>query len=393
MTMAEKLIKKTIKYDETNYTVMLSRMLFNYFSISSPSRIKMKYYKAILNENRKILNAKILANTHYNHVSFLYLTQKAKFNKEELNTMSTYVDELAPMLKSIKSFRFNMDTYNIITSFYILSEDYDKSIEYCTMALDFFDAKPYDNNSSKYNFRNSLILSAIGKRKYALAENYSNENFKILTKGLHNWYLQCNYHFIILAAQEKYQSLYDLVLEVTSIKTYKKFALQNEFWNVIEAYIHFLIRMNKIDPNKNPSNKNLRPFSLTRFLNDVPKFSNDKRGLNISILIIQYLFLLLDRKYSKLIDKLDALKQYSYRYLKNDETFRSNLFIKMLLKVADADFHPIAAERYTKEMHAKLLASNPSANFQSTEIEVIPYEKLWEIVMELLEKNRNKKNS
>ena len=393
MTIAKKLLKKTIKYEVTDYSVLLSRILFNYHSVNSPSPSKMKHFKDILLSNQKTLNAEIIANTYFNEVSYLYITKKAKFSKSELLMMSSYVEELLPKLETIKSFRFNMDTYNIITSFYILSEDYDKSIEYCTKALDFFDAKPYDNNFSKYNFRNSLILSALGKRKYALAEEYSNDNFKILTKGLFNWYLQCNYHFIILSAQEKYQELYKLVLDVTAAKSYKKFVLQHEYWNVIEAYIHFLIRMDKITPNIEGSSKRLRPFSLARFLNDVPKFSKDKRGLNISILIIQFLFLLLDRKYSKLIDRLDAIKQYSYRYLKNDESYRSNLFIKMLLKVADADFHPIAAKRYTKEMHEKLLASNPSANFQSVEIEVIPYEKLWEIVMELLEKNRTGKTT
>ena len=65
----------------------------------------------------------------------------------------------------------------------------------------------------------------------------------------------------------------------------------------------------------------------------------------------------------------------------------------MLLKVADVDFHPIAAKRHTKDLHDKLLASNPSVNFQSTEIEVIQYEKLWEIVLELLEKNKRRKTS
>lgn len=68
--------------------------------------------------------------------------------------------------------------------------------------------------------------------------------------------------------------------------------------------------MNKMDRNLNESGRKLRPFSLTRFLNDVSKFSKDKGELNISILIVQFLFLLVDRKYSKLIDRLDAIKQY-----------------------------------------------------------------------------------
>ena len=339
------------------------------------------------------MRAEILAERYFNEVSYIYLTKKSKFSDEELKLMKSYASELSKLQNEITSHSFNLKTYNIITSYYILNGEYEKSITFCTEALDFFNNKPYDDNSSKYSFRNSLILSAIGQKKFALAESYCEANFEVLTTGSYNWFMQCNYQYILLSAQGKFQELYTLILNVIHSKNYKKFLLQNEYWTVIEAYIQFLIRMNKIEPSIETSGRKLRPFSLSRFLNDVPKFSKDKRGLNISILIIQFIFLLLDRKYSKLIDRLDAIKQYSYRYLKNDETYRANLFIKMLLKVADVDFHPIAAKRHTKDLHDKLLASNPSVNFQSTEIEVIQYEKLWEIVLELLEKNKRRKTS
>lgn len=387
-SLAKKTLALANKYEQTDYSLILARYLFTFYSLFSPNKRKKEKINDEIVRLEKIQNAEILAERYYNDVSFIYLTKKTKFEKKELQKMNGYMSELSVIQKEITSFSFNLNTYNIITSYYILNGEYDKSIKYSSEALSFFDSKPYNDNASKWSFRNSLILSAIGKKEFSIAEEHTKANFEILPVGSYNWYMQCNYHHILLSAQGKFQQLYLLILDVINSKNYNKFILQNEYWKVIEAYINFLIRMDKIDPSLNTSRKKLRPFSLSRFLNDVPKFSKDKRGLNISILIIQFLFLLLDRKYSKLIDRLDAIKQYSYRYLKNDESYRSNLFIKMLLKVADADFHPIAAKRYTKDMYSKLLESNPSINFQSTEIEVIPYEKLWEIVMELLEKNR-----
>ena len=384
---------KAVKYELTEYAIMIARKLHEYYGYSYPSKKKMLKYQSEIVSLQNTLAAEIKAEEYYTKFSYLYVTKKSKFSKDQLDEIKTYVDHLIHLKSFTKSFKFNLDSYNVITSYFIFIDEFDKAIQYCEEALQFFESKPYEDKSTKWAFRNSLILAFIGKRKYSEAAKYTALNFEIIKKGTYNWYMQCNYEFILLSAQQDYQKLYKLVLEVTLTKNYKKLVIQHEYWNVNEAYIHFLIRMQKIDPDKNNDGKKLRPFSLARFLNDVPKFSKDKRGLNISILIIQYLFLLLDRKYSKLIDRLDALKQYSYRYLKNDESFRSNLFIKMLLKVADADFHPIAAVRYTKDMQAKLLASTPSANFQSAEIEVIPYEKLWEIVIELLEKNQKKTTS
>ncbi len=391
--LALKTYKLAIKYEKTDFALYLARHLYDYYSLTNPNKGKKIEFLKSIKTLIHTLNHELKAEEYYNEISNLYLTKKSKFNEKELTSMKRMCDKLTANQNEIKSFKYNLRTYNLLGSYYILSNQHEECIRCCQSALDFFEAKPYNDNLAKYKFRNNLILSAIPQRNFELAEKYVNENFKVINEGKLHWYTQCNYQYILLSAQSKYQSLYSLTLKVTKSKNYKNYVLKHEYWKVIEAYIHFLIRMDKIDTSLDTSGKKLRPFSLVRFLNDVPKFSKDKRGLNISIHIIQFLFLLLDRKYSKLIDRLDALKQYSNRYLKNDETYRSNLFIKMLLKVADADFHPIAAKRYTEKLHEKLLASNPSANFQSTEIEVIQYEKLWEIVMELLEQNRMKKST
>lgn len=391
--IAKKAYKKAAQYEMTDFTLLTARILYDYYSINNPSKKKMLKYETEINDLEKTLSHELKVEKFYNRVSHIYLTQKSKFSPVQIGEMKSYVDQILELKQTCNSFKFYLNSYNIITSYYILIDDYDNSIKYCQEALQKFDLKPFEDRASKWMFRNSLILAFVGKRKYSLAEKYCIQNFKILQARNHNWYIQCNYYFIILSAQGKFQELYSLVLDVSLSKKYKTFLRHHEYWNVNEAYIQFLIRMKKVDPDLDSSKRKLRPFSITRFLNDVPKFSKDKRGLNISILVIQFLFLILDRKYSKLIDRLDALKQYAHRYLKNDETYRSNLFIKMLLKVADANFNPVATQRHTKELYAKLLASTPSANFQSAVIEVIQYEMLWKIVMELLEENRMKKST
>ena len=182
---------------------------------------------------------------------------------------------------------------------------------------------------------------------------------------------------------------YQYALEVLSIATrHKEFdRLDKSFkepWLIKEAYLNFLIKMKKVDP----SPFKLRSFKIGKFLNEVPTYSKDKRGYNIAIIIIQLLFFLLDHKYSKFIDRIDALNQYSYRYLRNDDTLRSNCFIKMMLKLPDTNFHPVAVQRHTKKLYKKLSQTKPDIREHSSHIEIIPYETLWEMVLELLEKQK-----
>ena len=123
----------------------------------------------------------------------------------------------------------------------------------------------------------------------------------------------------------------------------------------------------------------------------MPVHSKDKRRRNIPILIIHVLFLLQQKKYEKVIDRVESLNLYCYRYLRKDDTYRSNCFIKMLLQLPKANFHREAVIRKTKKYH-KMLVNNPSnLRMQSSEVEIMPYEMLWEYVLDSLDNNIRKK--
>jgi len=65
----------------------------------------------------------------------------------------------------------------------------------------------------------------------------------------------------------------------------------------------------------------------------------------------------------------------------------------MLLKIPEAEYHPLRTERYVAK-YTKKLAENPfEVSMKEIAIEIIPYEHLWEIIMEILNKNLEKKTS
>ncbi len=105
--------------------------------------------------------------------------------------------------------------------------------------------------------------------------------------------------------------------------------------------------------------------------------------MNITILIIHVLFLMWQKKYAKADERIDALKAYSNRYLRDDANFRSNCFIKMLVQLAKGDFHPIRGQRYAKRYVERLKEVPLSKSRQGLEIEIVPYEHLWQMIIEM----------
>ena len=131
----------------------------------------------------------------------------------------------------------------------------------------------------------------------------------------------------------------------------------------------------------------VKALRINKFMNDTELHSTDKRGLNIAILLVPLIYFLLKKQYGKILDKIDSLRQYSFKYLRKDETLRSNCFIKMILKLPEANYHPVRTERYVKK-YKKILYENPAdLGMNRIETEIIPYEHLWEIIEEVMEQN------
>jgi hypothetical protein len=129
----------------------------------------------------------------------------------------------------------------------------------------------------------------------------------------------------------------------------------------------------------------VKKFRINKFVNEVVIYKKDKSGANIAVLILQILFLLNEQKYNGIIDRTEALKSYQQRYLRNDETFRSQCFIRMLILMSECSFNKKATQRKTEKLWTKLQSKPINIAEQSADIEPIPYETLWGFVLDALD--------
>jgi hypothetical protein len=131
-------------------------------------------------------------------------------------------------------------------------------------------------------------------------------------------------------------------------------------------------------------------LKLKKFLKRSPAFDKEKRNSNIPILIIQSLLLISRKRYDEAQLTIAMLKQYTSRYLRQNDNFRSNCFINMLAQLPLAGFHRAASIRYAEKYWKKLQGLPLELSNQPAETEIIPYEHLWELVLSNLEMKRTK---
>jgi hypothetical protein len=128
-----------------------------------------------------------------------------------------------------------------------------------------------------------------------------------------------------------------------------------------------------------------RKFRLLTFLNSVPEFSEDKRGRNIAILVAQTIILLKSKQFEAVTAKAENLSRYATRYVNHDENYRSNLFIKMLVLMAENHCDYMATQALSKDLHEKLATASPQK--ASKAFEMVPYENLWTVILSVLKEH------
>lgn len=381
--LAEKGLELAMQFDLTDVALILARDLRTNYGKMRGAKNHYEELNRIVEEQTDILVAELKAEKYLNNLMVELANIKAT-KPEFAKNANQYAKELKNLAKTIKSYRFNYITFIIRALEFEVAGDYSNMLIVCREALEYFLEKgTMVPITVLISFYIRTIICLIQLKKYKEAETIIPKCIAISQVGGYNWFLVLNYYMILAFHSANFQKAYDVGQEALN---HSKFKNQNEqtveFWRIHEAYLFYLITIKKITPDeKNPVKK----FRLNKFLNEVPMHRKDKTGANITIIVLQILFLLEQKKYDIIIDRIESLKTYTQRYLRNDETFRSNCFIRMLVVMAESSFNKRATIRKAEKYWEKLKEKPINIAAQSPEIELIPYEMLWEFVLESLD--------
>ena len=107
--------------------------------------------------------------------------------------------------------------------------------------------------------------------------------------------------------------------------------------------------------------------------------------MNVPILITQIAFLIINKKYDDAVDRIDSIEKYCARHLrKKNDTFRSDCFIKVLMQIPVFGFDRKRIARESGILFDKLQSVPIEMANQPYELEIIPYEHMWDYILSSL---------
>lgn len=382
LSVATKLLKQAEKYDFTLLAMDIASYLRTQYGLRESNDKKFKEVSEVFEKHRKTYDAENQAELLYTTLVVRNVNNRSAQTQTALSRLATeYWEQILPCMEHYATYKLQMYGYMIGLMRHTASNDYAAALIACNEAIRFFMGRSYESRVPLQIFYYQRLICNIQLRQFEAGKASADYCLKIMQEGTFNWFKYRELYLQLSLQTAEYDKAAEILYETLNHARFE-FLPENvkEIWRIFEAFVHYLVLAGKAT---NKSNR--QKFKLARFINETPIFSKDKSGINIAIIVIKLLLLLQERRFAQVLDEVQAVEQYCYRHLRGDHTQRSYFFLKMLLHVPTSGFDPAVIASKAARFLDKLRGGPMQIAYQTHEIEVIPYEALWDIVMESLQ--------
>jgi hypothetical protein len=372
---------------ELNDVALSCLLSLRYSAAFSGNRTEFENYRKKFRDVEAIFHAECKAEEFYQIITLPF--GKSSSNRPELaSTANAYVQEIEVERQKHTSFKLELSLFRLKVMAGQIGGNPDLVLEACDQTESFLlkrqhlAAKIRFGEIAVYRLTAFIQLGLFEPGHQAMLSGIQN-----FADGSLNWTIFLESYFLLCMHTAHYAQAAEVFKQVTEHPRFSSLDdVRKEKWRIFEAFLRYILN-GRIDSEAGGVVES--QFKLMKFLNEVPTYSKDKRGLNIAIIILQILFLLDRRDFDGIISRAEALKVYCSRYLRVDENYRSNCFLKMMLLMEKQGFEYEATSKIADRYFQSLKSSRfnyEAGNLAS--LEIIPYEQLWAtILLKLREMN------
>jgi hypothetical protein len=298
----------------------------------------------------------------------VFLVKSVQISSDWLKILENNYSKMILLKETFSTNSIIHSYYRIAIRYFQAKEDYKRAIELCE------ELQKYYVDNPRFFVKLKVARAVLNKlycalylKDYKAGNDYAKECELYIEEDSLNWLIFKENHFLLCMHTAQFAKASEIYNQVLQNPTFSSYPTANiEKWRIYEAYLEYATQLDPL--------VNRRKFNISKFLNEVPVYSKDKSGYNLSIIISQILLSIKTHDLSRVIDRAEPLKIYLSRYVKKDRNPRSYYFLKMLEVMIRYEFSAEKTEQIADKFFQKLLQSGHSGPESS---EVIPYEWLW----------------
>ena len=378
--LARQILTNGLKFKFADIIVNCSRILRKY-SADTGDEKEYERYDQHIKQYSNILEAEIRSEELYQRVIMNYAKPVSK-NQNLREKIDTYCEALVGLSEMYESPVVVYNMYLVWAYRYEMLRDFDSMLEVCTKAENYIEQNPiYYQDDKLATFQLKKMSSYLHLRDWKNGKINAEKCLKSFPVGSDTWFKFMEYYYLLAIHTDNYVNALAIYNEAVGNTKFKKLSANTrEKWRIYDVYMNYIIEI-KGAANPILLNQKRKSFRQSRFLNDPILYPKDQRIFTILMVVAQVLFLLDKKSFSAATERIERLKNYASRQLKKEEYFRAIQFIRLLQQLNKADYQPENLSNVTK-YYDRLIETPFFYRGLISELEVIPYEKLWNIVLE-----------
>ena len=374
--LAERLLTDCKKYELTDICVLILEKLKEKYALQIGDKRKYQDFKKQFWHYKAVWEAEHVAQEAFEEIRIEYVKSTA-FRPQTSQIAQEKLERLEPLRQQYDSFTFIYYYFAVKEAVYSAKHDWKGVIEVCDETLSLLESKSFTLNVHISIIKHQKIIALLMLKRYEECQITLDEALTLLEVGNFNWFKTMETKVLLTFHTAHYTEGVETYKQVLDLKEFKSLHGHSaEIWKLFEANFYLVAAMGLLNKNKEmPFGK----FRLNKFLNDIPTFGHDKKGMNIPVLVMQIALMIIEKMHNALIDRIENIEKYVVRNIPKTDiaNYRSNQMIKILMEIPKAGFSRKILEKTTK----KLLEDLKSVPFDLREtgykIEVFPYDELW----------------
>ena len=379
---AKSILTTALKFKFADVIVNCSRILREH-SANIGDEKNFEIYDSHVKKFANILEAEIRSEELYQRVIMNYLKPPSK-NQNLEEKIDTYCDALVGLSEIYDSPVIVYNMYLVWAYRYQMPRDFNSMLEVCNKAEAYIEANPTYHRADKLAIFQLKKMSAyLHLHDWKNGKINAEKCLQSFPKGSDTWFQFMEYYLLLAFHTDNYINALAIFNEAIGNSKFKKQNTEiREKWKIYDIYLNFIIESHG---KENPvlETQRRKMFRLSRFLSDPILYPKDQRIFTVLMVIAQVLFCIEKKSFTSAEERIDRLKNYANRQLKKEQYHRVIQFIRLLMQLSKADFQ-VSRLSNTQKYLDKLNERQFNYRGLISELEVIPFERLWEIILSRL---------
>lgn len=383
VTLARQVFSTALKFHFASFIIKSARLLQEH-ALEEAREKEFRYYNSYLQQYLPVQAIEIEAETLCQEATLLYLHTHCDGECiKKIETIGNALIQLTENESASKVVHFYM--YAVWTIYYEVLRDYEGMLEVCQNGEQFLKGNSDLFDKRKKSFFFVKRLSAyLHEHRYQEGKIHADEVLLYLSEDSLAWLDFMKYYLLLSLHTDHVINALAIFSRVASATSFKKLdGTRREEWELIEGMLHYLIDLQNGSATLLPKQRR-KTFKLSDFISRPIDYQQQQVNLTVQRVTLQILFLLHRHSYQGIAQRTEQLHQLARYELKKEGYERPYAFVRLLSQLNKADFNPKNmrnSEKYLQKLQEKPYFYQGKA----AQFEILPYEKLWQLVCKYLE--------